>query len=448
MRKIVILGNGIAGITAARHIRKRSDDEILVISAETDHFFSRTALMYVYMGHMTKEHIKPYEDHFWEQNRIRLLRAYVRRVDFEAKSLEIENGTRILYDELILATGSKPNRFGWPGQDLDGVQSLYSMQDLDLMETNSRGIERAVIVGGGLIGIEMTEMLLTRNIPVTFLVREDSWMKRITPPEESQMINRHIREHGVDFRLGTELEEILGDDSGRVRAAVTKDGDTIPCGLLGLTVGVSPNVEFLRDSGLEIERGILVDGHLRTNQPHVWAIGDCAQLRDPAPGRPPIEAVWYVGRAMGEVAARNLCGEALPYRQGIWFNSAKFFDLEWQVYGTVPAQPREGEETLFWEHESGKKSLRINYRSEDLAVVGFNVMGIRYRHELCHQWLEDERPLPWVLENLGAANFDPEFFRQHESDLVATYNQRHPDRPVKLKRRRGLRHLLQLGRAS
>jgi len=176
MKNIVIIGNGISGITAARHIRKLSDDIITVISAETKHFFSRTALMYIYMSHMKFEHTKPYEDWFWQKNKINLVQDYVLSVDTDNKSLQLKEGGELNYDVLILGTGSKPNKFGWPGQDLKGVQGMYSYQDLENMEVYTEKINRAVIVGGGLIGIEMAEMLLSRNIPVTFLVREASFI--------------------------------------------------------------------------------------------------------------------------------------------------------------------------------------------------------------------------------------------------------------------------------
>ena len=172
MEHVAIIGNGIAGITAARHLRKKSDCRITVISAETDHFYSRTALMYIYMGDMKYKNTKPYEDWFWEKNRIDLKRGYVEKVDFDGKQLHFSTGESLGYDKLILATGSTPNKFGWPGQDLDGVQGLFSYQDLELMEKNTAGIESAVVIGGGLIGIEMVEMLLSRGIKVHFLVRE------------------------------------------------------------------------------------------------------------------------------------------------------------------------------------------------------------------------------------------------------------------------------------
>src|ERR1700704_477975 len=127
---IVIIGNGIAGITTARHIRKLSDHEITVISSESKHFFSRTALMYIYMGHMKFEHTKPYEDWFWEKNRINLLYARVSEINSNEKRCVLDDGEKISYDKLVIACGSKSNKFGWPGQDLPGVQGLYSIQDV------------------------------------------------------------------------------------------------------------------------------------------------------------------------------------------------------------------------------------------------------------------------------------------------------------------------------
>lgn len=442
MKHVIIIGNGIAGITAAREIRKRGDHAITVISSESDHFFSRTALMYIYMGHMRYEHTKPYEDWFWSQNRIDLLRGRVEKVDSAKKHLHLDDGRQLDYDVLVVASGSRSNMFGWPGQDLDGVQGLYHLQDLESMERYTKGIGHAVIVGGGLIGVEMAEMLHTRDIPVSFLVRETGWMGHIFPEEESAMIQRQLEHNRIDLRLATELERIEGDAEGRVRAVVTKDGEEIPCQFLGLTVGVSPNIAFLEGSGIETHRGVLVDEQLRTNVDDVYAIGDCAEVREPKPGRRPLEPLWYTGRIMGQTVARTICDEPAAYDPGIWFNSAKFFDLEWQVYGQVPATLPEGVETLYWEDTAADRAIRINFRERDRVVTGFNVMGIRYRHELCHEWLRDERPLDFVLQNLGAANFDPELHKQYEAEIVATYNERFPDEPLRLQRRRGLRSLL------
>jgi NAD(P)H-nitrite reductase large subunit len=143
MDHLVIIGNGITGITTARHVRKRSNKKITVISNETDHFYSRPALMYIYMGHMRYQETKPYEDWFWKKNGIELVRGSVTAIDTDNKVLHFEDGRRLGYDQLLIATGSKNNKFGWPGQDLPGVQGLYSMQDLELMEKNTAMALRA-----------------------------------------------------------------------------------------------------------------------------------------------------------------------------------------------------------------------------------------------------------------------------------------------------------------
>jgi NAD(P)H-nitrite reductase large subunit len=205
---IVIIGNGISGITAARHIRKQSDFRITVISKESEYFFSRTALMYVYMGHMKFEHTKPYEDWFWKKNRIELLFDEVKSLDTRQQTLLLKSGGIFSFDQLIIASGSQPNKFGWPGQDLKGVQGLYSKQDLENMQQLTSDAKQAVIVGGGLIGVEMAEMLASRNIKVTFLIREKNFWDGVLPKEEAMMIGSHIRDHHIDLRTETNLVEI------------------------------------------------------------------------------------------------------------------------------------------------------------------------------------------------------------------------------------------------
>lgn len=440
---IAIIGNGISGITAARTLRKLSAEcQITVISGESDYFFSRTALMYVYMGHLRWKDIQPYENDFWEKNRITLKKAWVQAIDTEQKILHYDRDETQTYDILILATGSQPNKFGWPGQDLGNVHGLYSMQDLAAMEQASIGLKRAVIVGGGLIGIEMAEMFHSRHIPVTFLVRESSFWNGTLPAEESAMINRHIREYGIDLRLNTELKEIIDDGTGKVEAIITSDGERIPCGYVGLTAGVSPNIACLKNTLIATQRGILVNEYLQTNLPDVYAIGDCAELQNPDPGRRAIEPVWYTGRMMGECVAHHILGKKTAYQPGIWFNSAKFFDIEYQVYGQVPPQFSTDEASLYWEHPDGKKSIRIVYQRQSGAVLGFNLMGVRYRQEVCERWIQKQTLLEQVLAQLSLANFDPEFFPEYEPALLEQYYQIF-GKKIQAQAKRGLSGVLQ-----
>jgi len=380
---VVIVGNGISGITAARWLRKLNDGtKITVISSESKFFYSRTALMYMYMGHMTLENTQPYEDWFWEKNRIDLLQDHVNSIDFNNKSLSLKAGGDFGYDKLILALGSKSNKFGWPGQDLNKVGGLYHLQDLVQMEKHSKGLKRAVICGGGLIGIEMAEMFHSRHIDVTMLVREQNYWDNVLPQEEATMISNHIKSRHIDLRLNSNLGEIVDDGSGNACAVIVKEtGERIDCGYVGLTAGVSPNVGWLKETELNVNRGIVVDEYLQTNMPDVYAIGDCSEHANPRPGRRPIEAIWYTGRMMGETVAYNISGKKVTYDPGIWFNSAKFIDIEYQVYGDVLAKPPENHASIIWQDSTAEKSVRIVYDKNDHTIVGFNLFGVRYRHE-------------------------------------------------------------------
>jgi NAD(P)H-nitrite reductase large subunit len=427
MEHIVILGNGIAGVTAARHIRKQSDKKITIVSAETDYFFSRTALMYVYMGHMKFEHTQPYENSFWKKNRIDLKKGYVKQVDTDHKLLLFADGGKLHYDKLILATGSKPNKFGWPGQDLDGVLGMYHKQDLETLETlapDNKACKRAVIVGGGLIGIELAEMLISRNIPVTFLVRENSFWNGVLPQGESSLINDHIREHHIDLRLATNLKEIISDENGRVKSIIIEEtGEEIPCNVVGLTAGVLPNIDFLKSSNLQLGRGIKVNRFLETNIKEVYAIGDCAEQHEAIGNRRPIEAVWYTGRMMGETLAQTICGNKMAYKPGHWFNSAKFLDIEYQTYGWVFSErnKNDNEQHFHWRHDKENICITVAYHKKTHQFLGINTFGIRMRHDVFDQWLTENRNVEFVINNLSDANFDPELFKHYENDILHAY---------------------------
>jgi NAD(P)H-nitrite reductase large subunit len=418
---VAIIGNGIAGVTAARTLRKRDPKaRITMISAESEHHWSRPALMYIYMGHMRYQDTKPYQDHFWGKNRIDLVRGWVTQIDAEGKTLTLDGQRTVQWDKLLIATGSKPNMFGWPGQDLNRVSGMYSLQDMDALEGWTRDIKHGVVVGGGLIGIELAEMLHSRGRHVTMLVREASYWDNALPAEESAMVNEVIRATGIDLRLGAEMASIEDDGTGSVGAVQIKDGELLDAHYVGLTAGVRPNITVTEGSSIETARGILVNNRLQTNHPDIYAAGDCAEIRTPEGERNTIQAVWYTGRFQGEQVANNMVGDAGDYDAGLWFNSAKFIDIEYQVYGNVPAsstQHTSGLDYVFWKHDNGKHSVRICHK--DGVVVGFNLMGVRFRHKVCEDWILQAKPLDYVLKNLRQAAFDPEFAKRHDSAIRA-----------------------------
>ena len=373
------------------------------------------------MGHMKYENTKPYEDSFWKKNRISLLKDEVISIDGKSKTLFCKDSHPLEYDYLVIACGSVPNKFGWPGQDLNGVRGLYSYQDLDYLTNYTPSIKRAVIVGGGLIGVEMAEMFHSRHIGVDFLVRESSFWKNILPSKESELVNREIRRNGINLRLSTELKEIVSDNDNSVKSVMTSKNEEIECDFVGLTVGVRPNIDFLKQSSIEIDKGVLVNEYFETNVEDVYAIGDCAQFRSPLPDRRPIEQVWYTGRMHGETVAQTICTKKTNYNPGIWFNSAKFFNIEYQTYGIVPPHNSHDQQSFYWEHPDRKKLIHIVYEKATRIVKGFNFFGIRYRHHTCNEWIEKGMTIDYVIDNLHIANFDPEFFKRYEKVARKTY---------------------------
>ena len=422
MMKVVIIGNGIAGITTAIELRKKSDCEITVVSEESEFFFSRTAFMYIFMGHMKFEHTQPFENSFWAKNNITLKKAKVVGVFPEKNEIALQNNSNLQYDILVLATGSKPNKYNWPGQDLEGVSGLYHKKDLEYLEKYASKIKKAVVVGGGLIGVELAEMLNSRGIEVTFLVRENSFWNMVLSENEGRMLEKHILSHGIKLKLNSELKEIRGKES--VESIITSEGEGVECQFVGLTVGVSPNVDFLRNSSININKGVMVDEFLQTNIPNIYAIGDCAEIQQPQNGRRSIEAVWYTGKIMGQTLAKTLAGQKTNYNPRNWFNSAKFFDIEYQTYGLAPANLNENQGEYYWEKEN--KVVRIVFNKENRVFEGINTFGIRMRQDFFEKVLDRKESVDFVMNNLDKANFDPEFFKKYEKEIKNSFTLQSP----------------------
>jgi NADPH-dependent 2,4-dienoyl-CoA reductase/sulfur reductase-like enzyme len=378
--------------------------------------------MYVYMGHMRWKDIQPYEDWFWKKNKIDLVYAHVNKIDTDNGKLLLNNNSEIKYDKLLIATGSKVNKYGWPGQDLPGVQGLYGKKDLDLLEENTRNIGHAVITGAGLIGVELIEMLHSRHIPVTFLCRESHYWRSRLPEEECSVIGRHLAEYGINLKFNTGLKEILAGKNGRVRAVVTSNGEEIPCEFVGLTPGVHPNIDVVKDSKVESARGVLVNEYLETNIVDIYSAGDCAEIKDRnEKGKNVVEQLWYTGKLQGRVVADTICGNRRKYDRGIRYNSAKFFDIEYQNYGYVHNNLRDWEDAFTWEHPNGKIFFRVVYNKSDRAVTGFNVLGMRLRQLVCEDWIKNKRAVDFVMGHLREANFNPELFENYELSIYEKF---------------------------
>lgn len=425
LENVIIIGNGVSGVTLARHIRKLSNHRITVISNETRFFYARTALMYVYMGELTFEDTKPYEDWFWKKNRIDIIEAEVVAIDKTQQTVSLSNGESLAYDKLILATGSRPRTLDWIEEDLKGIQAFYHKQDLDLLEEhapNNTVCKRAVVVGGGLIGIELVEMLHSRGIHVTFLVREPSFRGGLIPQSESNMISDHIRDWGIDLRVNANLQTIKAHENKRIKSIIIEETqEEIPCDLVCITIGVTPNIELAQSSDIETNMGILVNEYLETNVPQVYAVGNCAEPRNKA-YKNKFAANWYTARMMGETLAHTICGNKTAYNPDHLFDAAKFLSIEFQSYGTVNSIAAPGNAQFHWKHELENKSITVEYSKDSHHFLGIHAYGIRLRHEIINRWLAEKQTVHYVLTNLHQANFEIEFSQTYEKEIVSMFH--------------------------
>lgn len=415
----VIIGNGVAGIEAAMTIRQRFTPEharITVISKESDYFFSRTALMYAYMNLMQRQDLEPHERSFYPRQRIELLRDEVLDLDANTHTLHLAQHGDLAYDKLLIAAGAKPRSIPFDGLErvTDGVVHFVSMQDLDHCERLTPSTKRAVVVGGGLIGIELVECLLHHDVEVTFLVRESSYWPQALSHDEGTRIAELIRQHKVDLRLEEELQTIHTDAQGRVEAISTNKGERIEAQMLGLCIGVVANVDWLKEATTppKIERSLCVDQSFATDLPDVYGAGDCVQIATSSSPDPIVETIWYSAKRHGRLAALSMMGDPIAYAPPLFFNSSKFFDVEYTTVGEIVRAPPHAR--ALWRTHPDKPYLtqRITYDPlQEDRVLGFNMLGSRWNHRILEEWILERRSIAHVKKRLHTAQFDVEFGR-------------------------------------
>jgi NADPH-dependent 2,4-dienoyl-CoA reductase/sulfur reductase-like enzyme len=411
----VIVGNGICGMEAALTLRQRDGAaRISIVSDEHDHLFSRPALMYVFSGQLDLRGTEPYDRSLYERLRFERVRGRVDSLDASG-TLRLDDGRTLSYDRLLLAVGSRGRSAPWPGSEGAGLHSFVTLRDLEALDREARAGSHAVVIGGGLIGVEVAEILMHRGLHVTFVVRENWYFPLALDEREATLVAEHMRHHGCDVRLGSVVDEVLRSTGGSVRG-VRANGQELPCDLVVATIGVVPNTAFLHGGPVALapNGAVEVDGALRTSLPDVFAAGDCANVTWADGSRRP-EQLWYTSRDQGRIAARSMLGDEVTYRRGTWYNSAKFFDLEYTTAGWVPVlldfdnTPIDpGPDIRSWFHraEGSFESQRIVCKGE--RVVGFNMLGSRWNHEPFLRWIEERRSLSFVLDNLHRAQFDEE----------------------------------------
>ena len=285
--KLVMVGNGMAGVRTLEELLKLAPDlyDITVFGAEPHPNYNRIFLSPVLAGEQTVDDIILNSTDWYAENNITLhLGRKVVKIDRAARCVEADDGTRADYDRLLLATGSNPFILPVPGAELEGVISFRDIADVDAMVRASGQYRHAVVIGGGLLGLEAANGLLKRGMDVS-VVHLGPWlMERQLDEPAARLLQKSLEEKGMKFLLQKQTAELVRGESGRVAAIKFKDGDEIPADLVVMAVGIRPNTELAESAGLHCNRGIVVNDTLQTFDPRIYSIGECAAHRGIAYG--------------------------------------------------------------------------------------------------------------------------------------------------------------------
>jgi len=309
MKNLVVIGNGMAGMRCVEEILKRDANafNITVFGAEPYGNYNRIMLSPVLSGEKTFDEIVINSPEWYAENNITLHSADpVVAIDRATKTLTSANGLEVSYDKLLIATGSEPFIIPVPGKDLDGVISFRDMNDVEIMEEAISKYQDAVVIGGGLLGLEAAYGLQRRGMKATVIHLMDTLMERQLDEAAGFLLKQELEGRGIDVLTGANTKEIVGEH-GRVKKVCLEDGREIAADLVVMAVGIRPSVTLAQSAGLEVERGILVNDQLVTSDPDIYSVGECVQHRGDCYG---LVAPLY---EMGKVLADHITGTDNAY---------------------------------------------------------------------------------------------------------------------------------------
>ncbi len=334
--RYVIIGNGAAGTTAAETIRLQDPTGVItIVTAEPHRMYSRPGLAYLLLGEITQKQIVSRQPEWYNHHQFNLVHSRAVRLDVANQQIELENGRFQPYDRLLIATGARATPAPYSGGDLQGVVYLDTLDGTKALLRQAKRGRRAVVIGGGITALELTEGLVHNGVETHYFVRRDRLWSRVFNDSEAKLLEEQMREHGVIIHYNTEATEILGDKRGRVRAVQLKDGGEFECHLVGVAIGVRPQLDLVRDTPLELDRAILVNEFMESNVPNVYAAGDCAQVYDRWTQQHMLDILWPSAVAEGRAAALNMAGQQHAYVKGSPFNACLLFGLHITTTGQI-----------------------------------------------------------------------------------------------------------------
>src|SRR5215469_16046810 len=331
---IVILGGGMVAGYAAKQLVELAlpKGELAILSADNAVPYERPPLSKSFLaGKDSEDAIKINPEDFYKEHGIELrLQCEVATVDVKRKRLILKNSDEFGFQKLIIATGARPRSLNIPGSRLQNLFYLRTLNDSKNIRNAAEKVKHAVVIGGGFIGMEVAAVFAQKGIEVAMVLNDDRVFKRLFSPEMSSFFETYYAARGVRLIKSMSVTELRGDEA--VRSAVLKDGQTVQCGLVVAGIGVQPAIEVVKNSGLDLGDGILVNEYLQTSHPDVFVAGDVANYQDVLFGKRRRVEHWDNAVSQGQYCARSLMGDTTPFKHVPYFFS-DVFDLSYEYWG-------------------------------------------------------------------------------------------------------------------
>lgn len=373
----VILGAGPAGVIAAETIRKHAPlDAITLVGDEAEPPYSRMAIPYLLMGNIDERgtYLRKGATHFADL-KINQVTARASRVDAAAKTVVLDNGETLVFDKLLVATGSLPARPPIQGMDLAGVHPCWTLEDARKIMALAQPGARVLQMGAGFIGCIIMEALMQRGVQLSVVEMGDRMVPRMMGPMAGGMIRDWCETQGVQVFTGTRVEAIEPGTPLKVRLS---GGQTALADLVISATGVKPNIAFLEHSGIICLQGVLTDEHLQTSVPGIYAAGDCAEAFDKVSGKTIVSAIQPNAAEQARVAALNMVGQRAELKGVTQINVLDTLGLISTSFGNwegVPgAEPGDHVE-LTDRQANGGKGRHLSLQFKDDVLVGCNSVG-------------------------------------------------------------------------
>ncbi len=367
-RTFVIVGAGLAGARTAEALRSEGfDGRVVLLGAESQRPYNRPPLSKEYLrGEAEPGSVFVHEEGFYGAHGIELrLERTATVLDTTTRTLALDDGDRLRYDRLLLATGAEPRRLDVPGADLDGVHYLRSMADADALRDAFGQGGRLVVIGAGWIGCEIAASAREAGMDVTVVAPDRLPLAKILGDEVGTVYRDLHAEHGVTWRLGEKVAALEGD--GRVERVRTAAGDTIDCDLVVAGIGVTPRVALAEQAGIAVDNGVLVDQHLQASVPGVYAAGDIANALHPFyEGRVRVEH-WATALNQGPVAAQGMLGQPAVFDKLPFFYSDQY-DTGMEYSG----HPRSWDRVVF-RGDPAEREFIAFWLQDGRVVAGMNM---------------------------------------------------------------------------